>query len=486
MAVYTSQYPPAQTSTYVKSTTKYSTYYWPFYATDPTKTLTGNSSGNAWISGGVFGDIQGKVSIDLGAPYPISRIYLENYHSTGGTTNIGLKDFEIYGALDDAEGAAAFADVTFSGVAGLTLLGLFTATQHPALNVVDPQYFIITNPGLYRYYIMRTLTNYGATYLVGFRRVELQIMDLEGHCVAPMHTVAGEMYGGSNVSEAHTVAAYTAAIGGTISAPIHSVSAVGHLADNIATMTAPAHTIDIEFNPNTATVGPFLGNCVQEAQSVAATTAHVVSLTPEAQSVTATAVVGVMASASMMSRWHSATVVAGAKVEAATVSHSVSGAASQVFLATGVITSRIHSVSAESHHGAIVTGAVTHPLMKVQGTSGQLPICSASLVPHFHQVSGVLSRNHYADGDCIPLLFCFVEGTGRGDSGLSGDVESGAHTLSGTVIDPRYFPILTNNRVCYTSVIGSATNEMHEVLGELRDSALGSMTSEMHEVEGVA
>ena len=47
---YTSQYPPAQSDTYVKATAKAGTGFWAYYATDPTKSLTGEHTDKSWLS----------------------------------------------------------------------------------------------------------------------------------------------------------------------------------------------------------------------------------------------------------------------------------------------------------------------------------------------------------------------------------------------------------------------------------------------------
>jgi hypothetical protein len=199
MAEYTTQYPPAHTGDYVKATSSYSTlsYSWPYYATDPAKSLTGNETYNSWFSNAQ--KVNQKFNIDLGAQYEIKRIYLENHHSSGASTTKGIKDFSIYGT----NSPTAFANTTYADTTDLTLLDTLQATQHVAANTADPQYHTLGTTGSFRYYVLRITNNWGDGSYMGFRRIELQTELLyEGDIVLPGLEVsgAGGGYGGVSVA----------------------------------------------------------------------------------------------------------------------------------------------------------------------------------------------------------------------------------------------------------------------------------------------
>ncbi|GAG67627.1 unnamed protein product, partial [marine sediment metagenome] len=107
---HTSQYPPAQSDTYVKATTRYDDiYYWAYFATDPTKSLTGTMQGNSWLS--AWGVITNqRFHIDLGSAKIIKRIYYENEHHNGGGTNVGVENFTFWGSNTEA----SFLELTYS------------------------------------------------------------------------------------------------------------------------------------------------------------------------------------------------------------------------------------------------------------------------------------------------------------------------------------------------------------------------------------
>jgi len=171
-ASYISQYPPAQSDTYVKATTKFDTNYWAYYATDPTKSLTGSYAGNSWNSSqGVY--INQRFHIDLGSAKVIKRIYYENTHSSGAQTNRGVQHFTFWGSNT---GAGSFDDLVYANDEGWTQLTISQGTfdQHTASDVADPKYITVTNSTAYRYYAFKFADNYGSTETMGVRRIELQ------------------------------------------------------------------------------------------------------------------------------------------------------------------------------------------------------------------------------------------------------------------------------------------------------------------------
>jgi len=220
---YFSIYPPAHNDTYVKATSTYSTNYWQYYATDPAKSVTSGATSQAWCSAN--GTEENKFNIDLGGSYEIVRIYLENFHHGGGLTDRGVKDFRIYGT----NSAVAFANVTFSDLTDLTLLGSFTAAEHVAADTADPQYFVLPTTGEYRYYIIRTITSYslGPTYYQSaFRRIELQETAGDGDLeLVPVEVESSGGGDGGVVLQPISIAA----VGGFASLSLQpiSISAVG-------------------------------------------------------------------------------------------------------------------------------------------------------------------------------------------------------------------------------------------------------------------
>ncbi|MHA1483600.1 MAG: hypothetical protein ACTSQA_09255, partial [Candidatus Heimdallarchaeaceae archaeon] len=170
-ATYTSQYPPAQNDTYVKSTGKYNTTYWAYYATDPTKTLIGLYANNSWLANTLT---EQRFHIDLGSAKVITRIYYENTHSDGNNTLFGAKNFTFWGSNN----AAAFAELTYGTDTNWTELTVAQNTfdEHISENIADPKYIVVTNTTAYRYYAFKIADNYG-TFAMGIRRIELQTED---------------------------------------------------------------------------------------------------------------------------------------------------------------------------------------------------------------------------------------------------------------------------------------------------------------------
>jgi hypothetical protein len=170
MAKYISVYPPAHSDTYVKATTKYSTSFWPYYATDPAKSLTGAWGSNAWGTPDYTVSNQ-RFHIDLGSSKKITKIYYENGHDSGSMTAAGAQNFTFWGS----NAAGSFADLTYATDTGWTQLTTFQDhfEQHVALDQADPQYITVTNATAYRYYAFKFANNYGEI-VMAVRRIELQ------------------------------------------------------------------------------------------------------------------------------------------------------------------------------------------------------------------------------------------------------------------------------------------------------------------------
>lgn len=166
----TNAYPPIHNDTYVKSSTFYSTQFYPYFATDPAKTLTGSWNNNAWVSQNAVYTNQ-VFQIDLNSSQVVKQIYYENGHSSGGTTNAGLRAFTFWGSND-----ANFLDTNYSDNTNWTQLTTSSSefNQHVASDIADPNYITITNSESYRYYRFKISTNWGNTTYMAVRRLTLQ------------------------------------------------------------------------------------------------------------------------------------------------------------------------------------------------------------------------------------------------------------------------------------------------------------------------
>jgi hypothetical protein len=169
-----SYYPPAQSSTYVKATTEQSANLYAYFATDPTKSLTGSFSGTSWATTNPGTTTNQALHIDLGSAKSINRIYYQNWHNSGANTDRGVKNFTLWGSNT----AGAFADTTYATDTDWTQItaGLSATNfdQHTASDVADPKYITLTSTTAYRYYRLKFADNWGGTAYMGLRRVELQ------------------------------------------------------------------------------------------------------------------------------------------------------------------------------------------------------------------------------------------------------------------------------------------------------------------------
>jgi len=165
---YTSVYPPAHSTSYVKATTSKNAAC---YATDPSKPLIGIWNFNQWLSAN--GTVsQQRFHIDLGEAKVVKRIYYENSHNSGGTTNTGVKNFTLWGS----NSADSFAELTYGTDTGWTNITTSQSTfdEHATADTPDPKYITVTNSTAYRYYAFKFADNYGNADNMGVRRIELQ------------------------------------------------------------------------------------------------------------------------------------------------------------------------------------------------------------------------------------------------------------------------------------------------------------------------
>jgi hypothetical protein len=189
-AAYTADYPPAHSTTYVKSTTdEGSGNHTPFKATDPALSLVDGSTGNTWYS--VTSTVTNqRFHIDIGASAIINRIYYENVHSTGIVTDRGVNNFTFWGSNN----AAAFAELTYATDTNWTqITGLSQSTmdEHIGANQADPKYITIAgNSSSYRYYALKIADNHGNATFVGLRHIELQTgaWDLQSYSESTIKT----------------------------------------------------------------------------------------------------------------------------------------------------------------------------------------------------------------------------------------------------------------------------------------------------------
>lgn len=168
---YVSVYPPAQSDTYVKATSTVTINYYSYFATDPTKPLISTSLDSTWESGdGIY--TNQRFHIDLGSAKIVTRIYYENFAEAGILTNIGVKNFTLYGSNTSGD----FTDLTYADTGDWVELTCSQNTfdQHTASDVADPKYITVANTTSFRYYGFRFADNWGNTDYMGVRRIELQ------------------------------------------------------------------------------------------------------------------------------------------------------------------------------------------------------------------------------------------------------------------------------------------------------------------------
>lgn len=172
MTTYTLVYPPAHNDTYVKATSKFDTTYWPYYATDPAKSLTGTWTNNSWVAANGSYTNQ-RFHIDLGEGKIIRRIYYENAHISGLSTNSGAKNFTLQGSNE----ATAFTELTYATDTNWTTIGTYQFDIHVSADQADPKYILVNNTISYRYYALKIADDWGAATYMSIRRIVLQTED---------------------------------------------------------------------------------------------------------------------------------------------------------------------------------------------------------------------------------------------------------------------------------------------------------------------
>jgi len=165
---YASTY-PTQDASHVKALYHDANFY-PYFATDPTKSLTGTMNDNSWRSV-YYSGVQYRFHVDLGTAKLIDRIMVENFHDSGTATDNGVGVFEVWGSNT----GSSFAELTYGTDTGWDLLTTSKASlvHHYTADVSDPQYITVTNTTPYRYYAVKCVSSDGVTS-VGIRRIEFQ------------------------------------------------------------------------------------------------------------------------------------------------------------------------------------------------------------------------------------------------------------------------------------------------------------------------
>jgi hypothetical protein len=130
-----------------------------------------------WATGGWLSAtyVPSRFHIDLGSGKVITRIYYENAHRNGSSTDAGAKDFTFWGSNVSSD----FTDIVYTNNGSWEYITTTASAfeQHVALNQADPKYIEVSNVTEYRYYAFKFANNYGNTEYMGVRRIQLQITD---------------------------------------------------------------------------------------------------------------------------------------------------------------------------------------------------------------------------------------------------------------------------------------------------------------------
>jgi len=167
---YEPLYPPVIDASSVIAASTYSAYY-PYTAVDPATSLIGGWAG--WISDLATNTNQ-RFHIDLGSAQIAKRIYYENAHQYAIDSNVGVKNFTVWGSNN----AGAFAELTYGIDTNWTQIPTDVSefAEHVAADVPDPHYVLLTNAVAYRYYAIKIADNWGAAYM-GIRHIEIQTIE---------------------------------------------------------------------------------------------------------------------------------------------------------------------------------------------------------------------------------------------------------------------------------------------------------------------
>ena len=161
----------------------YSSSFYPHFATNPTLIVINDGAGEMWLTVNGTRTNQ-KFNIDLGESVVVDSFILQNAHSMGGTVEIGIKNFVLYGT----NSSTAFDNTTYSDLTDLTELGTYQARKHIASNVSDPQSFSVeNNTTAFRYYVLKIADSWehATEIYMGFFHIEFNTVLL---AKATLHT----------------------------------------------------------------------------------------------------------------------------------------------------------------------------------------------------------------------------------------------------------------------------------------------------------
>lgn len=194
---FTPVYPPAHDSNYYKGSaaTGSGTGKKPWYSGNPASPLTGAFTNAAWLMNSVSYLAKFIVYLGVGNAQAVSKIVMDNFHSAGASTELGVKDVKLFGSNDPNCVYATYTDET-----NLDLLCTFTLNQHVASDIVDPQPFTFSNSTAYLYYVFKIITVYPTLpSAYGWRHVELLKDDtpapVTGSISGTFTAPSGEIYG---------------------------------------------------------------------------------------------------------------------------------------------------------------------------------------------------------------------------------------------------------------------------------------------------
>lgn len=124
----------------IQGSSYFSTSYYPHFVHN--KSSVGPAISNSWLSADQTANQKLQFNPWTGGYYQtFDTIFLENYHDSGGNTDRGIYDFEVWGIPSNV-----YINADPNYVTGYTLLGTFRAREHIPVDTVDPQFFKLSAP----------------------------------------------------------------------------------------------------------------------------------------------------------------------------------------------------------------------------------------------------------------------------------------------------------------------------------------------------
>ena len=150
--------------------------YYPHYAFDPTKSLTGPSANNCWISL-QRQYIKQRIWANLNSPHIITKLYYENYHDGHIVCDFNPAIYtndQYDGAYQGSIWGSHAQPEAYGNYQRSTLLWEGNFEKHSNFNSSDPKYIIFSNTTSYQYYYIDIANNYSGNFGIGFRRLAWQ------------------------------------------------------------------------------------------------------------------------------------------------------------------------------------------------------------------------------------------------------------------------------------------------------------------------